>query len=310
MGQDGQFWVVDGGANRLVHFPTIDQLPTKNYGSDATLPAVSPRSAFVDRFNNLLVADGINRVLYFAPQVSAVNAANYISGRPLAPGAFAAVFPSVAMNPIANGTDSLTGFPLPTVLADTQVLLNGNPAGLFFVSPGQINVPLPLSLPTGGTVDIQVVRQSTGQVYGGAEIALAPASPGLFTIGGTGTGQVAALNQDNSVNSPTNPVLRGQTIQLFGTGQGPVPNAPPDGMPATGQVPTATTPQVLIGGTYVPSANILYSGLAPYLVGVWQINVTIPSDETTGNYVPIEVLLNSFSSNPAPGQIATTIAIK
>jgi len=159
---------------------------------------------------------------------------------------------------------------------------------------------------------LQVVRQSTGQVYGGAELALATASPALFTADGSGSGQVAAENTDYSVNSPANPIARGQILQLFGTGQGPVPNPPPDGTPATVATPTVATPQVLLGGTYVPSANITYSGLAPYLVGLWQINVMIPATATTGNAVPITVIMNSIPSNdPAnPSANATTVAIK
>jgi uncharacterized protein (TIGR03437 family) len=230
----------------------------------------------------------------------------------LAPGTFAAIFPSVSSNPIANGTQNVTAFPLPTVLSDTQVIINGTPAPLFFVSPGQINLPLSLNLPTAGTVDLEVIRQSTGQVYGGAELDLATASPALFTNGGTGTGQVAALNQDNSVNSPTNPLARGQVIQLFGTGQGLVSNAPPDGMPSTGLSPSTATPQVLIGSTFVPPANVQYSGLAPDLIGIWQINVLIPLTATAGNYVPIQVFMNSIpSNNPAnPAEVSTTLSIK
>ncbi|MGA2711818.1 MAG: hypothetical protein ABSG41_01835 [Bryobacteraceae bacterium] len=311
--EDGTFWVADTGQNHLLHFPSVDQLPTENYASDATLPAVSPRSGFVDQYDNLLVADGINRLLYFAPQIAVVNAANYIVGRPLAPGAFAALFPSVNTNPIANGTESNPGtFPLPTTLADTQVLVNGAPSALFYVSPGQINVPLSLSLPTSGTVDLQVIRQSTGQVYGGAELPLAAASPGLFTVNSTGSGPVAALNQDSTQNSSSNPIPRGQTIQIYATGQGPVSNPPPDGTPSTGQVPTAATPQVIIGTTFVPSSSIQYSGLAPNLVGLWQINVQIPMTATTGNAVPIQVFMDSIpSNNPASlTQVAPTISIK
>jgi uncharacterized protein (TIGR03437 family) len=316
MAPTGTFWVADAGQDLLLHFPSIDQLPIANYTSDATQPAKSPRSAFVDPYDNLLVADGINRILYFAPGLGVVNAANYISGRPMAPGAFAAVFPAVSTNILATGTASATSFPLATTLADTQVLVNNNASALFFVSPGQINLPLSMSLPTGGTVDLQVLSQSTGQVYGGAEVALSSASPGLFTIGGTGSGQVAAINAvDGSINSATNQVARGQYIELFGTGQGFVANAPPDGQAGTGPVPTAFNPQILLGGpngVYVPDANIQYSGLAPSLAGVWQINFQVPATAQAGNNVPITVLMNSIPSNnpQVPGQIATTIAIK
>jgi uncharacterized protein (TIGR03437 family) len=287
------------------------------------VPVLSPRSVAADSYNNLVVADGINRILYYVPGLAMVNAANYLTGRPLAPGAFTAIFPAAPTstgnsgsatppNVIAAGTDSATSFPLPTTLADTQVIVNGTPSSLLFVSPGQINLPLSLSLPTGGTVDVQTVRASTGQVYGGGELQLASASPGLFVIGGGQTGQVAALNQDGTVNSATNPVLRGQVIQLYGTGQGVVPGAPPDGQPGTGPLPTPTNPQILLGTSFVPAANIQYSGLAPALVGVWQINLQIPTSAPTGSGTPITVFMNSIpSNNPAqPNQIVTAIAIK
>jgi len=320
MAQNGQFWVANPAGNNLLHYPSVDQLPLKNYAADTSQPALSPRSVFVDSYNNVLIADGIDRVLYFAPGLGVVNAANYIAGRPLAPGAFASIFPAAgSTNILASATTTAPSgvFPLPTMLADTQVLVNNNPASLFYVSPGQINFPLSLNLPAAGTADIQVVSQSTGQVYGGAEIALNSASPGLFTLSGSGSGGVAALNQDGSVNAPNNAISRGQVIVLFGTGQGPVANPPAEGFGApAGLTPTASNPQILLGNPAgaiaVPDANIQYSGLAPTLVGVWQINFTVPSNAPSGNSVPIKVLMNSIpSDNPAaPGQVAATIAIK
>jgi uncharacterized protein (TIGR03437 family) len=315
MASNGQFWVADGGANHLLHFPSIAQLPLSGYASDATLPAVSPRSAFVDSYSNLLVADGINRVLYYAPSVAVVNAANYIPGRPLAPGAIAALFPSISTNMIAGGMGTAPSgkFPLPTTLANTQVIVNNKASSLFFVSPGQINLPLSMSLPSAGTVDLQVVQPATGQVYGAAELALSSASPGLFTSTGTGSGEVAAINVvDGTINGATNPVLRGGYITLYGTGQGFVANAPADGTAGTGPIPTAVNPQILLGGAFLPATDIEYSGLAPDLVGVWQINFKIPTATTPGNAVPVIVLMNSIpSNNPSvPGQIAATIAVK
>lgn len=321
----GQFWVADAAQNKILHYPSIDQLPINGYASDTSVPVVSPRSVSADAYSNVIVADGINRVLYYAPALAMVNAANYLTGRPLAPGAFAAIFPAAPAstsstsgttttpaNIIAAGTASATVFPLATTLADTQVIVNGTPSALFFVSPGQINLPLSMNLPTGGTVNVETVRASTGQVYGGGELQLATASPGLFVIGSAQTGQVAALNQDGTVNSATNPVIRGQVIQLFGTGQGLVPGAPPDGQAGTGPLPTPSNPQILLGSAYVPAGNIQYSGLAPALVGVWQINFLVPTTSQSGNAVPITVFMNSIpSNNPSLAtQIVTSIAVK
>jgi uncharacterized protein (TIGR03437 family) len=161
---------------------------------------------------------------------------------------------------------------------------------------------------------VQVVRLDTGQITGGAELQLASAAPGLFTSNGSGGGQVVAINfADGSVNSPTNAVARGQTLILYGTGVGPVSNPPDDGTGATAATPAPSKPLVLIGpsATTVPEANILYSGLAPTLVGVWQINLQIPDNAQIGSSVAIKVFQNSITSTESnsPGG-STTVAIK
>lgn len=141
---------------------------------------------------------------------------------------------------------------------------------------------------------------------------MSSASPALFTIN-SGTGQVAAINvADGTVNSFKSPAARGSYVSVFGTGQGFVANAPPDGQASTGPVPTTGHPQILLGGALLPDANIQYSGLAPYLAGVWQINFQIPNTVTPGNSVPLVVLMNSVrSDNPSsPSQIAVTISVK
>ena len=330
MSSAGSFWVTDSGTNRVLHFPPVDQLPLRGFSSDGVVFALSPRAAVVDAFGNLLVGDSANRILYFAPQVDIVSAANY-STRPQTPGTIVSLFPHAQSAPtgggsaplipnavLSGGTEAFSALPLPTTLADTQVIVNGIPAPLFFVSPGQINLELSNSLPNGGTVDLQVVGASTGQVYGGAELGLSTAAPALFTLTTTGAGQIAAINVvDGTVNSPQNPVQKGEFISLYGTGVGFVPNAPPDGFSASGQR-AAELPQVLIGSTaagtasYVPVENIQFSGLAPGLVGVWQINIQIPTTAPSGSSIQLSVLQASVPSiDPGSGAAAaTTIAIK
>jgi uncharacterized protein (TIGR03437 family) len=63
---------------------------------------------------------------------------------------------------------------------------------------------------------------------------------------------------------------------------------PADGTAAPGQLPTTTNPQVFMGTDFVPAAGVTYSGLAPALVGVWQINVTVPASTTPG---PVWIML-------------------
>lgn len=309
------FWVANLSANDFLHYPTVDKLGLENDASDASMVGYGPLSAYVDSYGNLLACDSANRVLYYAPQVAVVNAASY-SSRAVTPGMFAAVFPAASTtNVISSGTASFTTLPLPTNLSDTQVLVNGTAAPLFYVSPGQINLQLSNSLGTGGTATLQVVRPSTAQVYGSQELTLASADPALFTYNGSGGGQVAAYNfVDGTINTSSNPVARGQTIVLYGTGVGPVPNPPPDGQSSPVPISSPNPPQVLLGANataFVPAADVTFSGIGS-LVGLWQINLTIPTNAPTGGSVPIKIFQDSIPSiDPNQTTAAvTTIAIK
>ena len=321
VGPAGDFWVADSTAGRFLHFPSVPNLPQTNDQPDTSLSVLSPHSGFVDQFNNLWATDGIDRILYFAPQINLTNAANY-STRALAAGTVAALFPTVAADAIAQGTATAPAnqFPLPTTLSDTQVTVGGTPIPLLFVSPGQDNVIMPQGLATSGTADLLAVRPSTGQILAGAEVSLAPASPGLFTIGAIGSGPLLAVNvQDSNVNSATDPVVRGQYVILYGTGVGPVASPPADGAAASGQS-ASDLPQVLIassGGTtngvttpaFIP-ATVTYSGLAPGFAGLWQINVQIPLNSQSGSAVVVKLYEKTIPNLDQTSTLTTTLAVR
>jgi uncharacterized protein (TIGR03437 family) len=61
------------------------------------------------------------------------------------------------------------------------------------------------------------------------------------------------------------------------------------------------TPTVIIGGGFDGTASdgaVQFSGLAPGFVGLYQVNVTIPSDAPLGNSIALEIQLGSATSNP------------
>ena len=136
------------------------------------------------------------------------------------------------------------------------------------------------------------------------------ASPGIIQLNFTGSNrQAAVLNSDNTVNSSSNPAPRGSVIQVFGTGQGFTPGAPPDGAVPTSPVSTLSIPDVVIGACRVDDAgcnggesqeHVQYSGLSPY-PGGWQVNVQIPQNVPPG-LEPIFLGMNGiFSSDPNSG---------
>lgn len=310
----GEIWIADAGNNQMSHYSPFAFLGQTST-ADANVPVNTPVSVAYDPFNNLMAADGTSRVLFYVPLLAVTNGANYLT-RAAAPGGIISIFPSPSTNVLGTTTANFNSLPnplpLPTALGDTQVLINQLPVALFYVSPGQINLPLPIGLPTTGSVDLRVVSKSTGQIYGATDLAMTAVSPGLFTLSATGSGQLAALNEDNTVNSPANPLTRGHILQIFGTGQGPVSNPPMDGVPSMGTSLTLADPQLLIGSVTATPSDVLYSGLAPGLIGVWQINVRISTTITAGSAVPITVSLSSVPTNDPsnPAAIRTTIALQ
>jgi uncharacterized protein (TIGR03437 family) len=260
----------------------------------------------LDGFGNLAVADATNRVAIYYPLMVPTNAASGTpaSTKPLSPGVIASVWPFSGAK-FGSETKALSALPMPRTLGDVQLLYNDEPAPLYFVSPGQINFLVPMNAPRSGTAQLVLVQASTGQVLASGVMQMAEASPAFFTANQTGQGQVAALNQDNSVNNSGSAAARNEVIQLYLTGQGFVPNAPPDGEAPSGLITTADRPRVWIEPDYVPDDYVQFSGLAPGFTGLWQINVKIPDRTAPGNRVIFVQHKNINSSPPR-----TTMAVK
>lgn len=159
--------------------------------------------------------------------------------------------------------------------ANTRVLFGETAASVFFRSAGQLNFTVP-DLPSETTL-VQVV--DSGSTLASFEVRTRFAAPGLFTQTGSGLGAAAALNQDNTLNTQTNPAARGSVVQLYGTGLREDSGA-----------------QALIGGR---AAQVLYTGQAPGLVeGAAQINAVVPETVVPG---PAEVLVTAGSATSRRG---------
>jgi uncharacterized protein (TIGR03437 family) len=92
------------------------------------------------------------------------------------------------------------------------------------------------------------------------------------------------LNQDFSVNSPSNPASRGSIIVLYGTGEGVTTPALKTGsfVPLTPPFPVPNVSPVAVYFNGV-QGTVLYAGEAPGSVsGLFQINVQIPNNILVG----------------------------
>ena len=186
-----------------------------------------------------------------------------------------------------------------TTNSGTQVLFDGVAAPILFTSATQVNAVIPCSV--AGHKSTQMVVEYMGAQSVPLTVALSPAAPGIFTDNGSGTGQGAVLNEDYSLNSPSNPAARGSFVSIYATGVGPTSPCV-DGQIYKSDFPTLTLPAIVgVGRT---GAHVLYEGQAPDLVsGIAQFTVVIP-DNATG-VLPLTLVVGGIYSTPG-----VTIAVK
>jgi len=187
--------------------------------------------------------------------------------------------------------------PLPTALSGVSVTIDGVPAPLFFVSPVQINAQVPFA--TAGTSAVIVVTNG-GVVSNAVSVPLGQTSPGVFSVNFNGLGAGIIVDSDTfQPISADNPASEGQFVSIFLTGLGDVNPPVADGTAAPSVEPLARTTdqniQVLFGFEALYGTD-LWSGAAPNFVGLYQINVQVPSLSIVGTDVPLAILTtNGFS---------------
>jgi uncharacterized protein (TIGR03437 family) len=228
-----------------------------------------------------------------APVLSAaVNSASFVQNTPLAPGSFI----SLGGTNLSNGSASASAIPLGATLAGASVFMANYTLPLDYASSGLINAVSPEEINVNTSHQIVVMRGTTLSVP--ISVDIGPADPGIFTypVAGDPPLQGAIVNVTNyAVAQPGTPVTVGNTLAIFCTGLGAVDQTVADGAGAPFSPPANTllNPTVTIGGVPAP---VIFSGLTPGAVGLYQINVTVPPGVSPGNQVPVIVTLGGQAS--------------
>lgn len=167
------------------------------------------------------------------------------------------------------------GNPLPTSLDGVSVTVNGQPAAVYFTSPGQINAIAPANL-TSGPATVTVSNDlSASATYSGATIASAAPSFFIYASGTSFYPIAVHLTAPYPLVSDSAKAHPGETIAIFCNG---VAAANGNVVATVAAVPT--TGWSLTAGTN--TLNIL--GAALVYAGEYQVNVSLPSTIATGNY--------------------------
>ena len=263
----------------------------------------------LDSGGNLYVADSSNQRIRkvsslgaaVAPQLSSAsvtNGASFQSG--ISAGALITVFGADLSNNL-HGIAPFNTVPLPTSLGGTRVLINGSPIPLFDVinigGTEQISAQAPFEIAGQSTVSLVV---DNGRVQSSPiSLNVAAAQPGIFLIDSANGAFLHGA--DNSVVTAAKPASAGEVVVVYCTGLGAVTPAGTTGALASSTTLSRTnaTATVTVGGT---SADVSFSGLAPALVGLYQINFTVPGSTPSGaNNVVVTV--NGAGSNTAKLQV-------
>jgi uncharacterized protein (TIGR03437 family) len=259
--------------------------------------------------------------------LNAVNGASFSATNAVAPGEL------LVINGGNMGDhDMLNVFPA-TSQENISVRIGNIPTPLAHLVPSasRLYVIVPAEISQGGNGVITVTNAiGTGSLA----VRQAPAAPGIFRIQDPSTprrqnafavfqntawrvmpaSMAAALGWPNSCKDNADPAdlcgqpaAHGDNIQVFVTGLGTVtPNGDPAGTPlATGQVApadgsvlymTLLQPVVAVGGVPAP---VQFSGMAPGLAGMYQINFQIPQSSPTGDDVAVVVSVPGFGNDSA-----------
>ena len=235
-------------------------------------------------------------------QNGVVNAGSYTTS--IAPNSIVSIF---GQNLGAEATASST--PLPTTLGGSCVTLDNVPIPLFMTSPSQVNAQIP---PDTTVAKHSLVVHSLPQSLATAIQSVTVAKYAPAVLVNSQTGQAAVYHADGRAVSTDRPAKRDEELTMYAIGLGATTGGKAtSGSPSpSGPLAVSDALQVYFGDPRYKEAAIIveWSGLAPGLVGVYQVNLRVPGAHIGGDDVPVTLKVGGVSS-PASGAGGPTLAV-
>jgi len=211
----------------------------------------------------------------------------------------------------AAGSADIANNSFPKQLACVAVEIDGKRVPLSFVRPDQINVQAPTTASLG-PVSVKVILnpdRDNQSASDAASVQFTAVAPGFFTLNSKSIAAQFAntvnLVADPSVVPGAKPAKAGDIVTVYLTGCGPTDPALQSGDVATAIAKTTATPTVMVGGTTLAPADLLYAGLSPGSIsGLYQANIRIPAGTPDGD-IPISLTIGGLKT-----QDGATIPIK
>lgn len=244
--------------------------------------AVSPDQStiFALTTSGLTVIPGNYYVPAVQPSIySIVSTADQVS--PAATGGLISIW-GTGLSTTSQGS----GFPLATSLGNACVTANGEALPLYYVSPSLVNAQIPYDI--AGTAAI-VVHSPAG-VSDPFSLQVQATAPAVFvTTPSPGTSLPFVTDLSNGLLvTPSNPVHRGDTLQIYlaGMGQTTPPATAGIATPGTPAEVVNVPPTVTIGGT---NETVTQALLTPSTSGVYQVQVSVSKATPLGLSLPLTI---------------------
>jgi uncharacterized protein (TIGR03437 family) len=204
------------------------------------------------------------------------------------------------VNSVSNGQ-------LSTKFAGVCVTFGTVKAPVFGVAATQITVEVPAVTP--GPAAVQVLRncEEAGEIKSNVlTVTAAPASPEFLYLSTAADGKnpVAALTAEGAFVGATGsipganlrPAKAGDILVAFALGLGATDPAQVVGAPAAGAGAVTLPVSVTIGGVSLAAQDILYAGVSPSFIGLYQVNLRVPDNVPSGN----QPLVIQIGANRSP----------
>jgi uncharacterized protein (TIGR03437 family) len=194
------------------------------------------------------------------------------------------------LGPPALANYQFSGGLLDTALAGTRILVDGIPSPMYYAVAGQVSGFVPYATGQKQCVDVQV--SYNGQTSDPVRVAVAGAQPALFSLNYSGSGPGVIYNHDGTLNSASNPALRGSIVAMYLTGEGPTTPGGLDGK--LGDLnPTTPVSPVSVYMNGLPAELIYAGGVVGAVAGVFQVNARVPLQLPVSDAVSVIVNVGS-----------------
>ena len=275
-GQPSQAWTIhpDGTRRRqLTNFPQDVSEAVISGNGQTTIAATNGRLVSIDT-----ATGAVRELVATTPTCYSGFWAPYPGTLSLAPGSLFAIKGTA----LAASTQAASP-PLPTELAGAQLLMNSTPLPLLSVSPTEIWFQVPFEASPGTTATLTV---NYGSPFYSCSLVIPISGRGPLFLPDNGGNAIFIHQNFSGLVTPQLPARRGEVVTAYALGLGGVTPSVTTGVPTPlDQLHPLNWPFACYQGSAFPDGpplDVPFAGLAPGMIGVYQVNIRMPDPLPSG----------------------------